>query len=356
MAKTPQNIPSITVIIPMYNAQKYIGQCLQSLADQTFQDFDVIVVNDCSTDNSVAEVKKFNEKFEGRLKIKSLPKNSGASALPKNTGIQMARGKYVTFCDSDDYLSNTALEELFKIAEENDADIVHCSHYFSFNEGEDKITTTTFQIGNFVDKPTLETDDIAERVKKFTEHGFLWWGQCRLYRRDFLTKNKIQFPQSKVWEDMVFSFQCAVLAKKYVRVPNVIYFYRNHEDSLSHIPKTPQYIIRTLVNIVGFLDKFMARTEFFLQNPQYRFMVLDWHIQDRMSVFCNALYLRDKLTPLDVAKIFSQEMAADIPRDLMALMSYFFAVTGYQGVYIRQSIQEKNQLQQKIAELESQKN
>ena len=356
MAKTPQNIPSVTVIIPMYNAQKYIGQCLQSLADQTFQDFDIIVVNDCSSDNSVAEVKKFTEKFEGRLKIKSLSKNSGASSVPKNTGIQMARGKYITFCDSDDYLSNTALEELFNIAEETEADIVHCSHYFQINEGEDKIKTTTFQIGNFVDKPTLETSDIAERVKKFIQRGFLWWGQCKLYSRDFLLKNKIQFPQSKVWEDMIFSFQCVVLAKKYVRVPNVIYYYRDHQDSLSHIPKTPQYIIRTLINIIGCFDKFMARTEFFQQNPQYRFMVLDWHIQDRMSVFCNALYLRDKLTPLDVAKIFSQEMAADIPRDLMALMSYFFAVTGYQGVYIRQSIQEKNQLQQKIAELESQKN
>ena len=354
MAKTEQHIPSVTVIVPMYNAQKYIGQCLQSLADQTFQDFDIVVVNDCSTDNSVAEVKKFNEKFDGRLKIKSLSKNSGASALPKNTGIQMARGKYITFCDSDDYLSKTALEELFKIAEENDADIVHCSHYFYFNEGEDKITTTTFQNGNFVDAPTIETFDIAERVRKFTERGFLWWGQCKLYRREFLIKNKIQFPQSKVWEDMLFSFQCVVLAKNYVRVPNIIYYYRNRQDSLSHIPKTPQYIIRTLCNIVGCLDKFMARTEFFLQNPQFRFMVLDWHIQERMGVFCNALYLRDKLSPLDVSQIFTQEMAADIPKDVIPFVSYCFAVMGYQRTYILQASQEKNKLRQKIAELETQ--
>ena len=140
-----EKTPAVTVIIPMYNTEKYIGECLQSLVNQTFQNFDVIVVNDCSTDNSVAEAEKFLPKFEGRLKIKTLPKNTGASAVPKNTGIQMARSKYVTFCDSDDYLTPTALEELFKVAEETDAEIVHCSHYFMFKEGEPKIEIKTFQ-------------------------------------------------------------------------------------------------------------------------------------------------------------------------------------------------------------------
>ena len=333
MAKTSQPNPQVTVIVPLYNAEKYIGQCLQSLADQTFQDFDVIVVNDCSTDNSLTEVKKFTEKFQGRLKIKTLSKNSGSSSVPKNTGIQMARSKYVTFCDSDDYLTPTAIEELIKVAEENDADIVHCSHYFQFNDGEDKFVKSTFQRTAFVDKPTLETLDIAERVKKFIAYGFLWWGQCKLYRSDFLVKNKIQFPQSKVWEDMVFIFQCVVLAKKYVRVPNVIYYYRGRNDSLSHIPKTPHKIIRTLFNIVNYLDDFMGKTEFFIKNPAYRFMMLDWHIQERMGILCNAVYLRDKLPPYSMDQIFRQELGSTISSDVLPLASYFFSVSGYQKCF-----------------------
>ena len=131
------------------------------MAAQTFQNFDIIVVNDCSTDNSVAEVEKFLPQFKGRLKLKSLPKNTGASAVPKNTGVQMARGKYVMFLDSDDYLSATAIEELFKIAEDTDAEVIHCSQYFTFKDDTDEIKTSTFQKTYHVNKPTLETLDIA---------------------------------------------------------------------------------------------------------------------------------------------------------------------------------------------------
>ncbi len=354
MAKAPSFNPEVTVIIPMYNAEKYIGECLQSLVNQTFQNFDVLVVNDCSKDNSVVEVQKFLPKFEGRLKIKTLPKNSGTSALPKNTGIQMARGKYVTFLDSDDYITPTALEELFKIAEETDAEIIHCSHYFTFKDGENEIETKTFQKKDFVDNPTLEPLDIGERVKKFTELGFLWWGCNKLIRRDFLIKNKIQFPTSKVWEDMVFAFQCIILAKNYVRVPNIFYYYRLRNDSLSHIPKTPATIMKTLVNVVNCLDKFMERVDFFKKNPYYRFMLLDWHIQERMTVLFNAMYVRDKVEPYFVKQLFTDEMAAEFPKDVMPFVSYLFTVAGYQGCYIRQMVNEKKQLNQKISDLENQ--
>lgn len=354
MAKTNQEVPKVTVIIPMYNAEKYIGQCLQSLLDQTFKDFDVIVVNDCSTDNSLAEAKKFTEQFQGRLKIKSLSKNSGASSLPKNTGIQMARGKYLTFLDSDDYITPTAIEEVFKIAEETDADVVHCSHYFAFKDGENQIVKATFQKTCFVDKPTFETMDTAERVKEFMNYGFLWWGQCKLIRRDFLIKNKIQFPQSKVWEDMIFVFQCVILAKNYVRVPNVVHFYRVRNDSLSHIPKTPVSIVKSMINIVNYFDKFMNQVEFFQKNPQYKFMMIDWHLQERMNVFCNAVYLRDKLMPHQVHQLFYNELANEFSKDVLPFVSYFFSVMGYQRCFIQQTLQEKNQLQQKIAELDAQ--
>ncbi len=353
MAKNIQAVPAVTVIIPMYNAEKYIGECLQSLADQTSQDFDIIIVNDCSTDNSVDEAKKFADKFEGRLKIKTLSKNTGSSAIPKNTGIQMARGKYLTFLDSDDYIKNTAIEELLKVAEETDAEVIHCSHYFYFNDGEDNFIKDTFQRTDFVDEPTVEPYDIAERVKKFINYGFVWWGCNKLIRRDFLIKNKIQFPSSDVWEDMVFVFQCIVLAKNYVRVPNIFYYYRIRKDSLSHISKTPAYIIQTLLKIVTVLDKFMDKIEFFQQNPQYKFMMFDWHIQERMNIFANALYLRDKLSPFAVMLLFNREMADKFPKDVLSFASYFFAMNGYQKCLLQQTVQEKNQLQQKIAELEA---
>ena len=130
----PQSTYAISVVIPMYNAEKYIGECLTSLANQTFQDFDVTVVDDCSTDNSRAVVNKFLDTFGGgRLKLKKLSKNSGYPGLPRNSALDMVRGKYVYFLDSDDFLSETAFEELYTVAEKFNADVVHGEKYFVFD-------------------------------------------------------------------------------------------------------------------------------------------------------------------------------------------------------------------------------
>ena len=343
----------VSVIIPMYNAEKYIGECLQSLVDQTYQDFDIIIINDCSTDNSVAEAEKFKEHFKGRMKIKSLTKNSGASSLPKNTAVQMSRSKYVTFLDSDDYISKTALEELVKVAEETDAEIIHSSRFYTFNDGEDKVSVGSFQTTCHVDKPTLDNFDLAERLKKFTERGFLWWGCNKLINREFLIKNKIKFPQIGVWEDLVFVFQCVLFAKNYVRVPNVFYYYRKRQDSLSHIPKDPFDIVNTLIKVSGYIDEVMGRVEFFQKNPYWRFTFLDWHMQERMNVLSKAFYTDIKLQPFQVSALFRQKFEKTFPESQMAFISYFFTVSAFQRWYIAQTAAEKNQLQQKLSELET---
>ena len=88
--------PQISVIIPMYNAEKYIRQCLISVLASKFKNYEVLVVDDCSTDNSVAEVRKLLPHFDGRLKLLSTEKNSGGAGIPRNIGIKNAAGKYVT--------------------------------------------------------------------------------------------------------------------------------------------------------------------------------------------------------------------------------------------------------------------
>ena len=107
-----KNFPEISVIIPLYNAEKYIGACLESLANQTFQDFEVIVADDCSTDKSAMVVKSFISTFGDRLRLVKLSKNSGVPSTPRNFALKKARGKYVYYLDSDDLLTPTAFEEL----------------------------------------------------------------------------------------------------------------------------------------------------------------------------------------------------------------------------------------------------
>ena len=105
-----QPYPAVSVIIPLYNAERYISECLDSVLNQTFDNYEVIVVDDCSTDNSVAIVESYAEKFGGRLILSRMDKNSGSGGLPRNKGIMLSRGEYIQFLDADDMLTNTALE------------------------------------------------------------------------------------------------------------------------------------------------------------------------------------------------------------------------------------------------------
>lgn len=343
--------PLVTVIVPMYNAEKYIAQCLSSLAEQTFKNFEVIVVDDCSTDNSVAEVQKFIPQFQDKLILKSMKKNSGTPSLPRNTAIPLARGKYIMFLDSDDFLTNTALEEIVPVAEETNADVIHAAHFFSLQDGTNNAVASTFQRRDFVNAPTLETFDIAERVTKFIGYGFVWWGCNKLFRKNFLIENNIKFPPINAWEDLIFAFQCVICAQNYVRVPNIFYVYRRRSDSISQIAKDPFDMIENTMKVVAALDNFMNGVEFFKQNPIYRYSLLDWHIQERLNVFCKFFYEENNIPPFTVDLLFRQKFSADF-KDKLAFVSYFFSTATYQRLLLYQMTEEKNQLQQKISELE----
>ncbi|MBR0060277.1 MAG: glycosyltransferase, partial [Selenomonadaceae bacterium] len=233
--------PKISVIIPMYNAEKFIRQCLISVLASKFKDYEVIVVDDCSKDKLVAEVEKLTAHFDGRLKILSTAKNSGGAGIPRNVGIKNAAGKYVTFLDADDFILPTALENFFDVAEKFQADVVHTEKFLTFNDtgasnfNWNDLTLRKDETGEPVEVPELEPSTHKERISRCIEGKFLWmpwaWGKC--YRRDFLIDNKIFLPDMNFTEDLVFSFQCLCLAKNYLRVPFVTSIYRMNQNSIS---------------------------------------------------------------------------------------------------------------------------
>ena len=193
-------LPAISVVIPMYNAEKYVGECLDSLLAQTFQDFEVIVVNDCSTDNSVAVVESYAEKFGGRLKIARTKKNSGCGGIPRNIGMTLSRGEYISFLDADDTITPTAFEELYSVAKKFDADVVACEKYYPVPEKrwyDSEFRKTIKPVGarknSFVTEPTLLTNNFFERVQGLSQTDFLWSLWSKLIRRDFIFENDFIF-------------------------------------------------------------------------------------------------------------------------------------------------------------------
>ena len=156
----------VSVIIPVFNAEKFLGACLESILNQTLKDFEVIIVDDCSTDNSIVVAENFLERFCGRLKIFSTEKNSGSGSVPRDVGLKFSRGEYIFFMDNDDLLVPDALETLYNLAENFRAEVVYMSRGF-VSDGKTFAEAAWDKNISALDKPTLETENISERVENF---------------------------------------------------------------------------------------------------------------------------------------------------------------------------------------------
>ena len=294
---TRQPCPAVSVVIPLYNAEKYIADCLESLLAQTFQNFEVIVVDDCSADSSPAIVENYREKFDGRLSLSHMRQNSGSGGLPRNKGMILSHGEYIQFLDADDMLTNTALEEMYTLAKDFDADVTYCERQYETDAKGENIHIGTRQSGDFADKPTLETENLAERIDGLLKKRFAADTCFKFVRRNFMLENEIFFPHTCPGEDNIWTQSLIFCAKRFLRVPNAIYVRRHSEGSVMRKEKTPQQTITFWLNpvLLGLktLDELMDKHEFFQQNPKYRYVVLEKFINEKMtSLFKDSLQLQ----------------------------------------------------------------
>lgn len=280
--------PAISVIIPLYNDEKYIGACLESLLAQTFSNFEVVVVDDCSTDNSVEIVENYMSKFGEKLTLLHTEENSGGGALPRNKGLYFSRGEYVFFVDSDDFLTNTALEEIYESAKDFDADVVYCERNFEVDESGENVRLVTHQSDKIVEKPTFETEILAKRVNIVLEHDI--WGTpwCSLIRRDFLIENEIIFPNLSPCEDYFWTLNLYFFAKKFLRVPLAVYHWRQTEKSAIRGKETAEDKFNLWLHpaIFGlkYLDNILGKLKFFRENSDFRHAVLDFVVKKMFAM------------------------------------------------------------------------
>lgn len=306
--------PIISVIIPLYNAENYIGEALESLLVQTFKNFEVIVVDDCSTDSSFQVVENFIPKFGGRLKLLSMEKNSGCAPAPRNKGFLLSRGEYIFFMDSDDTLTKTALEEMYTLAKGYDADVVYCEKYYmSTGVGQDYINNihladSCIQRPPFVSKPSIITDDLTERIKQLAEKKFWVTPWQRFVSRKLLAENQITFPQIIGSDDVVWCLQVLCCAKRFLRVPNVCYVRRMYDESFTKSKKLPNKFIRQWGDItirgLKFADNFMSKLKFFQENPAQRYKVIEIL---SLSTFGPITPVCDELSLDEIYNIFLKE-------------------------------------------------
>lgn len=307
-------LPGVSVIIPTYNSARYIGSCVQSVLGQTFGAFEIIVVDDCSTDDTVKIVTEMAQR-DGRIRLVRHAKNSGAASQPRNTGLRMSRGKYIGFLDSDDMYTPTALAELVTIAEKWNADVVHTEQVlFPENQTIDvtpqtKFTTFSKETGGFSKEPVLETDNLAERVQMFCRSRLFGWVHNKLYRRDFLMERNLHFDDLLTSEDIVFYFKVICTAPRIVRVPNIIYIYRHNPNSITRKMVSIEQSLHALTHLMiegsKVMDDFMGGIEFFVKNPQFRQLPLDYIVQQHL-IWTQRFY--DKYSTAQLDELVRREL------------------------------------------------
>lgn len=197
----------VSVIIPVYNVENYLRKCLNSLVNQTLKDIEIIVVNDGTTDNSQEIINEYVKKYP--KKVVSIIQENGGQGAARNTGLLHAKGEYIGYVDSDDYVEENMYEELYKKAKEEDSDIVIC--------------------GNNVVKENYELFSKEDVDKEFLLGKMAVWN--KIYKKNIIVDNKIQF-RSKVWyEDLDFTMKVYFSSKKISYVDKPLYNYLLREGS-----------------------------------------------------------------------------------------------------------------------------
>ena len=339
-----EKIPLVSVIIPVFNAAKFLAQTLESLLCQTMTDFEVIAVDDCSTDNSVAVAESFASHFNGRLKIVKLATNSGTPDLPRNVGIQASHGKYFTFLDDDDFFTPTALEELSTLAEEFQADVVHTDDFYAFDATgknfatfADLLREETFDImtcrqagAQALQRATDAPKELAERIKLWLNGEFQWATWSLFVRKDFWTANKLAFPRMRVSGDTLGNFYCLCLANNLLRVPNVTYIHRGDPESITNESADAEKYLRKWLSdlTVGFREfaAFMDGLDFFREKIGYRYAVLNWFFEKFMRDAQRLPFAYAQIHPALLARIVEKEFSSDDA----ALAAYLFNVVNLQ--------------------------
>lgn len=260
----------VSVIIPVYGVERFVERCIRSLLEQTLQEIELIVVDDCSPDNSIAIIQRVVGEYPHRLvKFITHETNKGLPAA-RNTGLAIARGEYIFHCDSDDFVEADMLEGLYEKAESESADIVWCDWFLSFERNE------RYMKQPYYDSAMNALKGMLSGVMKYN----VW---NKLVRRELYTTNAISFPAGYgMGEDMTMIklFACAetvaYLPKAfyhYVKL-NALAFSNIYSDK--HLVELRHNIEDTLFFLEDrFGEKLKLEMEFFKLDVKYPFLISD---------------------------------------------------------------------------------
>lgn len=226
-------MPKVSVIVPIYNVEGYIEKCLETLVNQTLDDIEIILVNDGSKDNSALIAKKYLEKYPE--KIVYLEKENGGLSDARNYGMPYAKGEYIAFLDSDDYVEKDMYEKMYEIAKKENSDMVECDFYWEYPDKKKE------DIG----KIYSGKNEMLEKIRVVA------WN--KLIKREILEKTKIQFPKGYRYEDVEFTYKLIPYLEKvsFLKKPCIHYMQRQGSISNTQNERTKE-IFDVLEHVIDY--------------------------------------------------------------------------------------------------------
>lgn len=242
-------MPKVSVIVPVYNVEKYLEKCLKSLVGQTLMDMEIIIVNDGSTDNSKEIVEKIRKQFPD--KIVYVEKENGGLSDARNYGIPYAKGEYIAFFDSDDYVEKDMYKKMYEIAQKENSDMVECDFYWEYPDRQKE------DIGQIYEGKK----EMIEKVRVMACN--------KLIKREILEKTNIKFPKGLRYEDVEFTYKLIPYLEKVSFLKEPCFHYIQREGSISNVQnERTKEIFEVLEHVLqyyqqqGIYEKYQVELEY----------------------------------------------------------------------------------------------
>lgn len=244
------NNPLISVIIPVYNVEKYLRECLDSLINQSLKDIEIICVDDGSTDKSLEILKEYQEK-DSRFKI--ITQKNLRAGVARNNGLKEATGDYLSFLDSDDIFELTMLEDMYNQAIKDDSDTVVCSFYI-YDEDTKKSSWNVKIDKKFVEMSPFSPKDIKNEIFNFSSPN-AW---TKLFKHSLFTDNNLQFVDTMICNDFTCVDTALALSKKIsvINKPYIHYRFVQKDNLTSKRSKYPDNFLIAAQTLENNLRKF----------------------------------------------------------------------------------------------------
>ena len=218
---------AVSIVIPVYNAQEYLQQCLGNVVNQTLQDIEIILVNDASTDQSLSIMKDCQRQYPDKVKIIDSKVNSGAGGA-RNLAIEAAEGEYIGFVDSDDMIEATMYEKLYAKAKEADYEVVDSGYY---KQAEDLAML-------HVSDELCGVLDSTKRKELIVGGGYI---VSKIFKRELFADQNLRFRENVILEDADFLVYLYSTIYNIGNVKEILYYYRNNRKSSSNVKSTTDY-------------------------------------------------------------------------------------------------------------------